>query len=506
MLDKLKNTLKHTVVYSLGQLSIKVIGLVLLPLYTAYLQPEQYGILALLETTSLFVASIFSVNISNAMMRWWADSDDEKQKKKFVYTGFIFLVFSSIVLNLLVQPFADKFALWLFDDEIFAVYFNILFISVAFDMLTKYVFSLMRVLEKSYYYIIVNSIKLVISLTLTIYFIVGLEMGVKGIILAQLVGNVAGFIALLPLLFKNLIAKIDYKALKEMLVYSIPLAFTALSLTIFNIGDRYVLKFVSGTYDVGIYSLAYKIAGFLNFFVLQSFQMGFLPIAYKMYKDSTAPRFFSKITTYLTMVMAFGALGLALFAPEFAKIFAPSNPKYWEAAQYVGLISVVVVLFGYRFMLTLNFHFAKKTLHIPFIVTFFAGLNILLNFLMIPEFGINGAVVSSIIATFLLNMVYYFVGRRFYKVDYKILKDILVVFVAFGLYLLTFTFWEINIWIGILLKLILLAIFPIIIVFFGFLEPIEKERLLQAWTKWKNPKQLKTNIKNLTNKNKKEKN
>lgn len=500
MISKLKHTFKQSFIYSLGNLATKVVGLILLPLYTSYLSTAQYGVLALLETTSLFIVVVFSANISNAMMRWWADARDADNKKVYVFTGFIFIVFSVLFSNLFLQPFSKMFAVSLLDDDVFSIYFNILFVSIAFDILNKYIINLARILEKSVLFVIVSSAKFIVILSLNIYFIVVLKMGVKGIILAQLIGNTLGFILLLPVLSKNIILKIDLKALKQMLAYSIPLAFTALSMVLFSMGDRYVLKFLMGKEEVGIYGLAYKIAGFLNFFVLQSFQMGFLPVAYKMYKEENSTRFFSKITTYLTIVLTFGALGLAMFAPEFVKVFSPTNMKYWAAAPYVGLIGFVVILNGIRYMFAINFQLAKKTAVVPFIVISFALLNILLNFITIPIFNIYGVIISSIISSILMNIAYYVFGRKYYPVKYEIIKIIIIILIGIGLYLLTYLFKEQGFWLNIGLKSIIIFVFPIIILFGGFLEPIEKERVSQIWAKWKNPSKWKTNLKKMNEK------
>ena len=494
MIDKIKHTFKHSFVYSLGNLSVKIIGLVLLPIYTDKLSTAQYGILSLLETTALFMAIIFSVNISNAMMRWWADVKDNNKKKTYVFTTFIFLLFSTIILNITLQPFSSKFAIWLFEEESFTIYFNILFLSVSFDILNKFIISLIRILEKSFLFIIVSSIKLAAILFLTIYFIVGLEMGVKGIILAQLIGHILGFIFLFPILLKHIIPKIDFPILKSMLAYSIPLTFTALSATILNMGDRYVLKFLLGDAEVGIYSLAYKIAGFLNFFVLQSFQMAFLPIAFKMYKEKNFTRFFSKTTTYLAMGLTFGALGLALLAPEFVRVFAPTNDKFWEAAQYVGPIGLLIIIFGIKYMISISFHLAKKTSQIPLIVISFALLNVLFNFLMIPHWGINGAIISSIISNIIMGIIYYFITKKLFQIKYEISKIFFIIVIGIGLYYLSFLFNNINFWINLSLKILIIIIFPLIILFGGFLEPIEKERVIQIWTKWNNPKKWRNNL------------
>ena len=82
MFNSLKATLKHSTIYGLGNISSKLVGFILLPLYTEYLTVDEYGILALLEITSQILVSIFSFNISTAMMRWVAEATDEDAEEE----------------------------------------------------------------------------------------------------------------------------------------------------------------------------------------------------------------------------------------------------------------------------------------------------------------------------------------------------------------------------------------------------------------------------------------
>ena len=494
MLQKLKHTFKHSFIYSLGNLSVKIIGLILLPVYTSHLTTAEYGVLSILETTSLILQIFVSLSIANSMMRWWADAKDDFERKSYVFTSFSFLLIVIIAFNILFQPFTDFFSRIFFKNEDYSFYFMILFLTVSFEVLTKYILSILRILEHSTKYIITSSIKLLVTLSLTIYFVVVLRWGVKGIIISQLVGAVFLTLILLPVLFKNTVLKFRKDQLKPMLAFSVPLSFSIISFFVFNMGDRYVLKFISGDSQVGIYSLAYKISGFLNFFVLQSFQAAFMPIALKMYKEPNAKRFFSKILTYLTIGLTFGALGLALFAPEVVMLFSPENKNYWEAGQYVYLINFNIIILGMRYIFSLSFHISKKTKIMPVYVTTFATLNILLDFFTIKYWQITGAILSSIFSNLLLTYVFYRQNRKIFPIKYEIKKDILVILVGILLFLSVLPFNHSPLLLKIAVKTFVILLFPLIIYFGGFLEPIEKETINNALRKWKNPKKWKQNF------------
>ena len=95
----------------------------------------------------------------------------------------------------------------------------------------------------------------------------------------------------------------------------------------------------------------------------------------------------------------------------------------------------------------------------------------------------------------LLLIAYYFIGRKFYKIEYEISKLIFIIIIGIGLYSISFLFKDINFWLSLGFKALIIVVFPLIILLGGFLEPIEKERVSQIWTKWKSPKNWKGNMK-----------
>lgn len=497
MLSKLKNTLKHSAIYSFGNLSVKAISFLLLPLYTSYLTTEQYGILAILAITGQFLLTIFLFSLSNAIMRWWVEYKDEYERKKIVFTAFSFLVVVVAIFNAGLQPLSKTLSQIIFQTTDFSLIFSLVFISVSFEIFNKFLFAIIRIKEKSLFYIVLVAIKAVLTLSLTIYFIVGLNWGIKGIIVAQLTGHGFAFLFGLPLIFKNSVLKFNFSALWAMLGFSTPLLFTGLSSLVLSIGDRYILKFLMTDSDVGVYTLAFNLATVIGTFLLQSFQMGFLPIAYKMHKNDDAPRFFSKITTYLTLILSFATLGLTFYSKELIILLSPNNQDYWLAIPYVPLVASLAIINGLKFMMVLGLHFAKKTKYNTAIVFSGAIINVILNFALIPYLEIYGVILSSVIASIYITALNNHYSQKFYKVKFQILKIFKVILLAIAYYFLSFPLNELNIVLSLILKTALLATFPFVLYLFRFYEPIEILRAKQVFQKWKNPKNWKDNLKNI---------
>ena len=229
MLADLKNTVKQTSIYSIGNLSSKLIGFILLPLYTSYLTTAEYGILAIIEASGQILIGIFAFSLPTAMLRWCATEKEEEQQKSIVFTTLISTLLIAVSLSIVLIPFSSKFSILFFNHTRFTNYFIILFLSVSFGMLNNVPLNLIRLKEKSFFYIIITSLKFAAILLLNIYFVVYKKTGVEGIILSQLIGNILLLLLTTPFLLKNVILKFKFKILKEMFSYGFPLIFTAIS-------------------------------------------------------------------------------------------------------------------------------------------------------------------------------------------------------------------------------------------------------------------------------------
>ena len=137
MFDELKKTATQTSIYSLGNLLPKLIGFVLLPLYTDYLTTAEYGILAILQATSLVLIGIFGFNLHTAMLRWLAQEKDEKGQKTIVFTSLISTLSIVAILLMLLLPFCRDFSIIFFDKPDFSNFFLYLFLSSGFGILNN---------------------------------------------------------------------------------------------------------------------------------------------------------------------------------------------------------------------------------------------------------------------------------------------------------------------------------------------------------------------------------
>jgi O-antigen/teichoic acid export membrane protein len=251
-------------------------------------------------------------------------------------------------------------------------------------------------------------------------------------------------------------------------------------------GDRFIIPQYLSYSDLGIYTLGYKMGGIINMFILQSFQLGFLPIAFKMFEDKDAKRFFSKVLTYFSFVLIIAALGLSMFAKELIILFSTSNSDYWAAFVVVPLISFSFVIKGWQYYFSLGLHYVKRTSYNAWIVMGCAALSLGLNFLLIPEFGIMGAAITITLANLVMAILYYFVSQRFYRINFELSRILKMTVTGAVLYGLSFFAGESQFWTGIIIKVLLFAAFPVILYYLKFFEQAELMHISQTGEKLKN--------------------
>ncbi|MGC9336693.1 MAG: lipopolysaccharide biosynthesis protein [Candidatus Cloacimonadia bacterium] len=484
MLEKVKTTLKHSAIYSLGNIASKLIGIVLLPLYTKHITVAEYGILGILEITIMILTQVLILGQSQAYLRFHDLDENIQRKKSLLFTLFSFLFLVAIFINFVGQSVTPFLARFFFNPEEFEIYFRLCFVIIALRILNSLFLSVLRAKERSGLYATSNIIKIALTLGFNIYFVAFAGIGVRGILYSYLIGDGVLLLLLLPLAIREIIPKFDSHILKTAFVFGFPLIFTSLASMLLNMGDRYILKLLVDYREVGLYNLGYKIAGILNVLFIQSFSLALLPIAYKMYGQKGDKRYYSKMLTYFVFVLCWAGLALTLFGREIVELLA-LNPDYWAAYQVVPYIVLGYIFSGARSVVNIGLYLKRKTSYIAYNTIGAAILNIGLNFLLIPKYKMMGAAIATIISFVALYIASYFVANKFYRVPYENQKLLKMLILAIGLFLVSTLTVHLDILPRIIIKVAIIISFPFILYPMKFYEPIEILRIKQSWRKWR---------------------
>ena len=394
MYDRVKLIFRNSVIYSLGNLSIALTGYLLIPVYTKHFALAEYGVLGILEVTFQIISSIFGFAFYEAYNRWYFEKSSAGKQKSIFFTILFFLSAILILVNILLFLFAGSLSDILLDDPQYEYVFKLMVVSASLQILGRMPLTLMKLQQRAGFYAVSNLVRLGANLSLTIYFIVGLNRGLNGIYEAQIIGHILFFILLSGYIRKNTVFRFETRILGEMWRYSYPLTFAVIIGISLSVTDRYCLRFLATFDEIGIYTLGFKISSGIKLLIVQSVQLAISPVIYQMMEAPDNKRFYSKMMTYLSFGIMIFVLGSAVFSREIISLIAKQS-SYLAAYRFIPLLSAGVFFAMLRDTALTGINITKRTKIIPVIGIMVAMLNLAVNLLLIPLIGAMGSAVAT---------------------------------------------------------------------------------------------------------------
>jgi len=474
MFRQLLHLSKHSLIYGLGVAASQVVGFFLLPLYTRYLTPTDYGVLEIFRVSQGILAIIFVMGLGSALFMSYFSYDDEQNRKTVVSTTLIFLTAISLCFTLILMTVASNFSSLFFDSAQYAFYFRIIFLTLFFDSAIMIPLAVFRAREESKKYAVISLARFLVAMGLNVFFIVVLERGVLGILESGLITAGLLYCILIPSIIRRTGFRFSRSDLKGMLSFGLPLVPAGLAAWIMTMADRYFLQFLSTPTELGLYSLGYKFGMVIQGLIVGPFSLAWAPFLWSTVKEKNAKEVYSSVLTYFSLVAVFVALGLSVLSQEVLLIMA--TPPFYGAYKVIPLIALSYVLYGGYFILAAGLSLEKKTKYLPFIVGAGAAMNLGLNYLLIPSYGMMGAAVATVISYLMLPIGSYFVSRHYYPIKYEWGRVAKVFLAAVLVYAGSIFITNDSAIVAGVLKLLSLFGFPILLFVFRFFKPEEIQK------------------------------
>ncbi|MDP4292724.1 MAG: polysaccharide biosynthesis C-terminal domain-containing protein, partial [Bacteroidota bacterium] len=496
MLSNIKAILKNSAIYGFGNLSTKLAGFILIPIYTSHFSVAEFGVLSMMEVTAQVIIAVFGLSLYQGFFRWYWDKGMAGRQKGLFFTVTMILIGVSLVTAAILFPLLNTISVWFFQTAEYSYLLKMMLIASLMQMVMVMPSTLLRLQEKAVLYTATNLIQLSVNLFFTIFFIIHFHQKVEGIYHAQIIGSVVYFLVLFRFIIKNSAFRFETKVLKDMLVFCYPLILSAISGVIFNVTDRYSLKILGDLQNVGIYSLGFKITNTLYVFVITSVMFAIQPMIYKKMDAPDNKRFYSKLMTYLTFGIMFFVLGVMLFGKEIIKVLAQKT-AYWDAYQIIPFLAYAILFGMFKDIATTGLNITKKTKIIAITVALMAALNIALNFVFIPFLHNMGAALSKMLSQIVFFVIIYRSSQKVYPIPYEIMKLMKMLILGIALYFLSLLTNDMQLIWRLTIKTAMIASFPVILYFMNFYEKIELETMYGGWNKWRNLSRFKENLKTI---------
>lgn len=391
--------IKNTMIYALGDITPKLLGLLVLPLMTEYLPPAQSGVVNYVTSivTLLSIVSILSLN--TYYLVYYHRQQDDQAKKELLGSLVVFTLVYNLALTLLLLVFG-KGLFGLMDQEIDFYPFVALGVGTSFmQMFAIFPSALYRMEERPGLLTTLVVARSVLQVGFGLATVVWLGMGAKGVLwanfwVATVFAVVFGWITT-----RRAILRINWGVVRQALRFSLPLLPGALAFYVVNLSDRILIGKYFDLTQLGLYTTAANVALMLNIVSYGAYK-AFEPQFFKAYIEPDFASFFNRIRNGFLFVMLAGVMALGLFAREFFELFTAN--AYHEAYYYVPMI-LVGVLFNALSMLYGTVVAARgRTKAASGVMVVGAGVSVLLNIVLLPRLGVAAAALTSAVCYGLL--------------------------------------------------------------------------------------------------------
>jgi O-antigen/teichoic acid export membrane protein len=386
-MTKTKKLLINTMIFGIGNIGSKLILFILIPIYTFYLSTEQYGYVDLITTIITLAIPTVSFCISEAALRFVLDN---KNNHIVIFnTGFVTIVVSSVILLLIGV---------IIGNIIHVEYLFLIMFVLIFQMINIFLSQYIKGLQKNIIYSL-NSIILsflMLSFTLVLF---NMNLNVLyAYFLAQLLAYMFSvmFIMIFAGVLKTInLTKFNINILKSMMIYSFPLIPNQIMWWVMNLSDRFFISYFIGLSGNGIYAVASKIPSILNIVsavFIQAWQISAIEEKDSREKNIFYSNVFNSLSSFLLIIISMILCVLKIIIDYF---LAESYGSVW---RYVPFLLLSLLFSNFSMFIGMNYLANMKTSGIFKTSIYGAIINIVLNFLLIPQYGINGASISTMLS------------------------------------------------------------------------------------------------------------
>jgi O-antigen/teichoic acid export membrane protein len=412
LLTRLRSLAGDSLVYGLSSIFTRFLSIWLTPIFTRILTPEDYGAMSLVTTSIALIQSFATLALDQAAIRWFVDATDETERRKpFATWAWAHFATASVAAVALIVG-SEPLSRLITGNAMLAPWFRLVSLTLPIGVGASVAMTWFRMQRRPWATVWFATGTTVLQLAAMFVFVVVMRRGLWGIYVAQLVASVAGLLIalMLPRYF-------DGTLLRAMLRYCMPLVPAAVAVWLVGSVDRYFVQRYVSTAEVGIFSIGNSIAALLTL-ATWAFQQAWGPFALSIHQEPDARRTYASVFLAYCAGGALAVAGLALFAPLAIRVLATS--AYARASLVVGTLAMSYILMGIGIVVSIGFVISKSSRPTAAAVTIAAATTVLLNFLLVPRFGMIGSAIATLCGQAVQPALLLARANRAYHVPYPI--------------------------------------------------------------------------------------
>ena len=435
--------MSQTAIYGLSSVIGRLLNYLLVPLYTRYFLPAEYGVVTELYAYVAFLVIVLTYGLETAFFRFSKKNNDIK----VVYsTALISLIVSSVIFVVLMFVCSSSIASWM-GYAGHTEYIEWFAIIIALDAVASISFARLREQERAIRFVFVRLVNIFINIGLNLYFIVYQEFGIEYIFITNLIASIVTLVLLFPEMI-NSSWRFDKVLWKKMMIYALPLLIAGLAGMTNETIDRILLKHLLPNTEIaaselGLYGAFYKLSIIMTLFI-QTFRFAAEPFFFAQEKEGGSRKIYADVMKYFTIIMAVIFLGVTIFY-DIIKGFLGSEYHDERGFLVVSILLLANLFLGIYYNLSIWYKLTEKTKYGAYLSVFGAIITLALNFMLIPIIGFVGSAWATLVCYFSMTVTSYYLGKRHFPIPYQVGRIGLYLLGMLGIYFLL-NFLESNMW------------------------------------------------------------
>jgi O-antigen/teichoic acid export membrane protein len=418
-----RDILKHSGVYGIGQLLSRLASVIMLPVYTRFLHPADYGIIAIVDLTTGILALLIGGGMTSAASRYHFEAETPEQQRTVWWTSVIVVTVLStsiVIPGLLVRPVLANLMLGSGETR-GGVFVALMLFTLWFATIGYVCDQYMRIRKWSWLTVGVALGGLACNLALNVYFVAVKHAGVTGLLTGNLISALL-IAAVRFAIMARACGRPHFRwSLAEQLVrFGSPMVVAGFLALVMHEADRYLLRLTRDLGQVGIYSLAYAVGQGLNGMFLIPFAAIWGVVVYEIAKQPDFKHAYAQIFEYYVYVLLLFLFAVSLFVRPLMAIFLPA--EYQAAAPIIPIVCLAFVFFSLHEHFRVPALLAKKTVSMLLAFTTGAIVNIGLNLLVLPRYGATGAAWTSVTTYAIFSAVGLARYRQIDRYEYPLMR------------------------------------------------------------------------------------
>ena len=429
----LRRLVGASAVYGLGSVLVRGLGFVLLPVYTRYLSPAEYGIVALTVTCTVVLGLLYPLGLRAAVSRTYYESGTAEDRKKRVGTLWIAMILSAGVMALVLDRIGPSLAAALLPDVPFDPYLRLAVWTAFLGVLGLTPLVILQAQERPHAFVLLTLWTALTTTAVTVWLVVR-GGGAQGYLQGALIGAGLAAIPYLALTIGQIRPGLRMSILVPALAFGLPLVPHALAGWVLEMSDRAILARLVPLHDVGVYSLGYQLGAAMGL-LTTAFNAAWVPFLFGTLKnegEEAHPKL-ARLVTYYAVALCFVGLGWSLLVGHAITLIA--GPDFREASRVTPWVVGGYVFAGLYLIPTNLLFWRRQTRVIPLVTLAAGAANIGLNLWLVPHYGAIAAAWSTLATYALLLILTWRSAERLHPFPYEYRRLGLMAGLALALFL-----------------------------------------------------------------------